>query len=193
MPLYDLHLHLQYRSRCSNLSIDDLYNNLSEKFDGVCITDHWRLKPIINNPFQEIKVFVGVEITCNLGDILAYGIKSAPIRNKHIDAKKAIDLIHNQGGIVVCAHPFSNRHQGFGNYIFDYEFDAIEVNGALDKKYKDMAKNAANIMDIPTIGGSDAHSIRQLNTIGTKFEIPINTIEDIVKAVKNKKCKAVKI
>ena len=188
-----MHLHLQYRSRCSNLSINDLYNNLSEKFDGICITDHWRLKPIINNPFQDTMVFVGVEITCIMGDVLAYGIQSAPIRNKHLNAKKVIDLIHNQGGIAVCAHPYSNRHHGFADYVFDYEFDAIEVNGALDKKYKDMAKNAASIMDIPVIGGSDAHSVRQLNTVGTKFEMPINTIEDIVIAVKKKKCKVVKI
>ena len=191
--LFDMHLHLQYRSRCSNLSIEDLYNNLSDKFDGICITDHWRLKPILNHPFQDIKVFVGVEITCNLGDLLAYGIPSAPIRNKHIEAKKVIDLIHSKGGIAVCAHPFSNRHAGFAEYVYDYDFDAIEVNGALDKKYKDLAKKAAEIMNLPTMGGSDAHSVRQLNTIGTMFDVPINSIEDIVNAVKNKKCKAVKI
>jgi predicted metal-dependent phosphoesterase TrpH len=193
MTILDMHIHIRYRSRCSNLSIDDLYNNLSEKFDGICITDHWRLKPLINHPFQERKVFVGVEITCNKGDLLAYGIKSTPIRNKHIDAQKIIDSIHKQGGIAVCAHPFSNRHQGFGDYVYDHDFDAIEINGALDKKFKDMAKKVAIIMDLPTIGGSDAHTISQLNSVGTKFKKPINSIEDIVNAVKNKDCKAIKI
>jgi len=191
--LFDMHLHLKYRSRCSNLSIEDLYNNLSDRFDGICITDHWRLKPILNNPFQNTLVFVGVELSCTMGDILAYGIKSAPIRNKHITAKRALELIHRQGGIAVCAHPFSNRHHGFGDYVYDFEFDAIEVNGALDKKYKLMAKQAAEIMDLPTIGGSDAHSISQLNTMGTEFKVPINSMEEIVNAVKNKNCKAVRI
>ena len=48
-------------------------------------------------------------------------------------------------------------------------------------------------MDIPTIGGSDAHSYRQLNTIVTKFNVPINSMDDIVKAIRNKECKAIKI
>ena len=104
-----------------------------------------------------------------------------------------IDFIHKQGGVAVCAHPYTNRHEGFGDYVYEYEFDGIEINGSLDEKYHRLAENAANSMDIPTLGGSDAHSIRQLNTFGTKFEKPINSIKDIVAAVKNKECKAIKI
>ena len=188
-----MHIHLKYRSRCSNLSMDDLYNNLSERVDGVCITDHWRLKPIIYNPFEDNQLFVGSEISCVYGDILAYGVKSIPIRNRHIRAEDAIDHIHKQGGIAVCAHPFSNRHDAFGKFVYDYEFDALEINGSLDKKFHKMSKNAANEMDIPLVGGSDAHSILQLNTIGTKFDIPINSFEDMIKAVKKKECKPIKI
>lgn len=193
MTIIDMHIHLKYRSRCSNLSMDDLYNNLSERVDGVCITDHWRLKPIIYNPFEDNQLFVGSEISCVYGDILAYGVKSIPIRNRHIRAEDAIDHIHKQGGIAVCAHPFSNRHDAFGKFVYDYEFDALEINGSLDKKFHKMSKNAANEMDIPLVGGSDAHSILQLNTIGTKFDIPINSFEDMIKAVKKKECKPIKI
>ena len=71
-----MHIHLKYRSSCSNLSIDDLYNNLSRSFDAVCITDHWKLSPKKSNPFRDVKMFYGAEISCKLGDILAYGIKS---------------------------------------------------------------------------------------------------------------------
>ncbi|MHA1294575.1 MAG: PHP-associated domain-containing protein [Promethearchaeota archaeon] len=191
MTIIDMHIHLKLRSRCSNLSAEDLYNNLSQCFDAICITDHWKLEPKKYNPFHDIKVFYGVELDCSLGDILAYGIKSLPL--KRLSAEKAIKYIHNQGGIAVCAHPYSNRHEGFGDYVYDYAFDAIEINGALNKKLQRMAEEVAIKMDLPTIGGSDAHSIKQLNTIGTKFEIPINSISDIIKAVKSKKCKAIKI
>ena len=188
-----MHIHLKYRSSCSNLSIDDLYNNLSRSFDAVCITDDWKLAPKKNNPFHEVKMFYGAEISCKLGDILAYGIKSILPKKKNIDAGKVIEFIHKQGGIAVCAHPYTNRHEGFGDYVYEYEFDAIEINGALDKKYHILAEKAAKSMDIPTLVGSDAHSIRQLNTIGTKFEKPINSITDIINSVKNKECKAIKI
>lgn len=188
-----MHVHLRYRSRCSNLEMDDIYNNLSERIDGVCITDHWRLKPLMYNPFEDNKVFIGTEISCVYGDILAYGVKSIPLRNRHLRAEDALELIHNQGGIAVCAHPFSNRHDSFGKFVYDYEFDALEINGGLDKKFRKMAEDTANEMDIPLVGGSDAHAISQLNTIATKFTIPINTIEDIVKAVKNRECKPTRI
>jgi predicted metal-dependent phosphoesterase TrpH len=138
-------------------------------------------------------MFYGVEISCKMGDILAYGIKSIPPKKKNIDAEKVIKLIHKQGGIAVCAHPYTNRHEGFGDYVYDHDFDGIEINGALDEKYHILAEIAANIMDIPLIGGSDAHSIRQLNTVGTKFEKSINSITDIIKAVRNKECEVIKI
>jgi predicted metal-dependent phosphoesterase TrpH len=193
MTIIDMHIHLKYRSSCSNLSIDDLYNNLSRSFDAVCITDHWKLAPKKYNPFHEVKMFYGAEISCKLGDILAYGIKSLLPKKKNIDAEKVINFIHKQGGIAVCAHPYTNRHEGFGDYVYEYEFDGIEINGALVEKYHLLAQKAANSLDIPTIGGSDAHSIRQLNTFGTKFEKPINSLTDIIEAVRNKECKAIKI
>jgi len=128
-----------------------------------------------------------------MGDILAYGVRSVPLKNKHLLAENLIDYIHRQGGIAVCAHPFSNRHDGFEDHVYAYDFDAIEINGALDKKYHKMAESAANEMDVALIGGSDAHSISQLNTIGTQFDIPINSIEDIIKTVKNKMCNPIRI
>ena len=188
-----MHIHLKYRSSCSNLSFDDLCNNLSKSFDAVCITDHWKLLPLKYNPFQDAKLFYGAEISCKMGDILAYGIKSIPSKKKNIDAEKVIEFIHKQGGIAVCAHPYTNRHEGFGDYVYEYEFDGIEINGSLDERFHLLAEKAAKSLDIPTIGGSDAHSIRQLNTFGTKFGKPINSIADIIKAVKNKECGAVKI
>ena len=159
----------------------------------MCITDHWKLAPLKYNPYQDLKILYGVEISCKFGDILAYGLKSIPPKKKNIDAEKVIEFIHKQGGIAVCAHPYTNRHEGFGDYVYDYQFDGIEINGSLDKKYHRLAEKAANSMDIPTLGGSDAHSVRQLNTFGTKFEKPIKSINDIVNAVKNKECKALKI
>ena len=53
----------------------DLYCNLSISFNAVCITDHWKLAPMKYNPFKDVNIFFGAEISCKLGDILAYGIK----------------------------------------------------------------------------------------------------------------------
>lgn len=190
MPIFDMHIHLKNRSPCSHLSIMDLKGGLSEKYDGICITDHHMVNPNKTVSRIGVKVFFGVEITCNLGDILAYGIKRIPTTRK---AEDVIDFIHSNGGVAVCAHPFSPHHACFQDAVQDYKFDAIEINGSLANKYNLPAKKMAELMDLPTIGGSDAHSKIQLNKMGTRFLIKIKSIEDIVHAIKNKKCKAIKI
>ena len=188
-------MHLKYRSRCSNLSADDVNEHLSPKLDGICLTDHWRQDPKKFNPFREdIKVFYGIELSSiAYGDILCYGAKLLPSKRSRPTAEKIISITHNQGGVAVAAHPFTNRHEGFDEHVFEFEFDALEINGALTEEYHALTIEAAEKMGIPLIGGSDAHSIRQLNTIATKFDIPIETIEDIVKAIKNRECEVVKI
>ena len=193
MTIIDMHVHLCNRSRCSNLSAESLNETISKQIDGICLTDHWILNPKKLYSIRDIKVFHGAELDCVMGDILAYGITSIPLRKRNLPANNIINHIHKQGGIAVCAHPFSNRHDGFGKYVYDYDFDAIEVNGTILEGLQVKAEKAASEMDIPTIGGSDAHSYRQLNTLVTKFEVPINSMEDIVKAVKNKECKAIKL
>ena len=79
MTIIDMHVHLKYRSRCSNLSAEDLNENISQKLDGICLTDHWLIKEKQTNPFSDhIKIFYGVEMDCMLGDILGYGFQLFP-------------------------------------------------------------------------------------------------------------------
>ncbi|MFX1256571.1 MAG: PHP-associated domain-containing protein [Promethearchaeota archaeon] len=191
MTIIDMHIHLKNRSPCSIMSEHELFDKISPRLNGLCITDHWILKPFNLSYFSDIKVFFGAEITCDMGDLLAYGIKLLP--SKNLTAKEMIDFIHKQGGIAVCAHPFSNRHYAFGENVYDFDFDAIEINGAIGKKYNKMAESAAIIMDLPTIGGSDAHSPTQLNTFGTKFESAIHSMLDIISSIKANKCKVVRV
>ncbi|MGV9173133.1 MAG: PHP domain-containing protein [Promethearchaeia archaeon] len=191
MPLIDMHIHLSGRSSCSILSEQQLYNNLSPRLDGICITDHWVLKPLKHMSFYGFQVYFGVELRCNLGDILAYGLKRLPSRD--LNAHRMIRFIHEQNAVAVCAHPFSTRHAAFGERVYDFNFDAIELNGAIGKNANQQAMVASKIMAIPTIGGSDSHSKDQLNTIATQFEAPISSLANIKNAIKNGKCKAVHI
>ncbi|MBD3339847.1 MAG: hypothetical protein GF353_12105 [Candidatus Lokiarchaeota archaeon] len=189
--IFDLHLHLEGRSPCSILSQNQLIDKISPKLDGICITDHNIIKPIKKFYMFNIKVFFGVEIWSELGDILAYGINILPSKNSN--AKQIIDFVHKHNGVAIAAHPFSNRHVAFGDKVYEYDFDAIEINGAISNNANKLAEQAAKNMEIPLIGGSDAHSVNQLNSIGTKFKIKIRRIEDIVKAIKLGKCEVIGI
>jgi hypothetical protein len=191
MSIIDMHIHLKSRSPCSILSENQLFNNVSNSIEGICITDHWILKPLTHLKYYNVKVYFGVEITTDLGDVLAYGIKKLP--SKSSNAQNVIDFIHQQGGIAICAHPFSNRHFAFGERVYEFEFDAIELNGAIGKKYNELARKAALIMDLPTVGGSDSHSKDQLNTKATKFNRKVNSLRDIIKCVNDNECKAINL
>ncbi len=186
-----MHIHLKDRSPCSILSIEELYRFLSPRLDGICITDHWVLQEIKGISFEEVKTFFRVELTSREGDILAYNLNMMP--SKNLGATQVIDFIHRQGGIAVAAHPFSNRHIAFYDAVFNYNFDAIEINGSIGKSSNEKARRAANKMDIPLIGGSDSHSKTQLNTVATKFKNKIYSLSDIIKEIKDKDCKIIRI
>ncbi len=192
MTLIDMHLHIEGRSQCSVLPVQELYGALSPKLDAICITDHEIIQKIRYLHLQDYKVFYGVELWSDSGDILAYGIRNI-LPSKDLRAEHIIDFIHHHGGVAVAAHPFSTRHNAFHESVYDYNFDAIEINGAIGKRENELARQAAESLGIPLTGGSDAHSISQLNSVATKFEEEINSIADVVKAIKNKKCSPIRI
>jgi len=168
---------------------------LSTKIAGIIITDHDYVNDTNFSIYKKkygIKIFVGAEISSLDGHILAYGIEEAPSAN--LSALKTIELIHEQGGIAIAAHPF--RILGLDDAIFDLPLDGIEINGSATKKENQRAKEAAMMMDLSTIGGSDSHHKDQLNTYVTRFNVPVNSmnsIQDIVAQIKLKTCKAVRV
>ncbi|TXT63488.1 MAG: hypothetical protein BAJALOKI3v1_360014 [Promethearchaeota archaeon] len=191
MTIIDTHIHLEGRSSCSVLPAQRLYGNLSPRLDGICITDHWVLKEYKKFSLTEFKVFFGVELRSTEGDILAYGLDMLP--SQDLTTKQMINFIHMHNGVAVAAHPFSNRHLAFHDAVFNYNFDAIEINGAIGKKSNELAKQAAISMNLPMTGGSDAHSVEQLNSIATHFDTKIESVRDIVNAIRAKKCRPINI
>jgi len=118
------------------------------------------------------------------------GINTLPLSKK---AEDVLNFIHEKNGVAICAHPYSSRHNVFGETIFDYDFDAIEINGAIKKHENEIAKRAAKIMDVPLVGGSDSHSISQLNTVVTLFSNRISCMEDLVNEIKRRRCKPIRL
>ncbi len=68
--------------------------------------------------------------------------------------------------------------------MFDFAFDALELNGRLTTKENKKFQRAVEVMDVPLIGGSDAHHIEQLNTIATEFPDEVHSVEEIINAIK---------
>ncbi|MHA1229327.1 MAG: PHP domain-containing protein [Candidatus Helarchaeota archaeon] len=198
--IIDPHIHSKY-SPCSKIGIKDLFNTAINKgLDAIIITDHNILSTriLLNFPieyFDILKVFIGEEITTIDGDILAYGI-SEPIP-QGLTAEKTINLIHDQNGIAVAAHPyrkskkFGHKLLGLGDRIFDLDLDAIEgYNGNNSNASNHLAVKTAKKLNLPIIGGSDAHFPSEIGKV--VLQMPeIDTIDEFTKLVLIKKFKVI--
>ena len=193
MSISDLHVHTKY-SACSNTEIHDLLTTVSLlKIDGIVITDHNEIKGAkIAQKFAQgydVKIFLGIEISTLDGQLLAYGIdEKLPLGLRAIDA---IKQIHKKGGIVVAPHPFRNVHGSLGDMVYTLgdTLDGIETANAIDNKsIKDQARSAALQLNIAITGGSDAHSLKCVGRVATKFETAVESIDDITSAIRKKQC-----
>jgi predicted metal-dependent phosphoesterase TrpH len=194
MSIIDMHIHTKY-SWCSYIEIHELLSAISQlNVDGIVITDHDEINGAkIAKKYAEkydIKVFTGIEISTIDGHILAYGIDE--ILPFELRAIEAIKEIHKLGGVAVASHPFRNVYGSLGDMIYNLGdvLDGIEVANAMDSKQaKAQARSAAQQLELTMIGGSDAHSLKFVGRSATLFETTIESIDDIVNAIRKNQCR----
>jgi len=186
----DLHVHTNV-SFDSKIKIGILLKKMKGfGLEGIAITDHdsnvGNVKAREIAKKYDVKVFSGVEITTDSGHILAYGVYEKPPYRKSVAV--TIDWIHDQGGIAVCAHPFRKSSPSLEEKVYDHKFDAIEINGRCREAQNRAAALAAQVLNLPLIGGSDAHYIQALGRIYTEFFSDITTDDELIKAIKAGQC-----
>ncbi len=76
--LIDLHCHTQPLSACSSLTVEELIEAARRQgLDGVCLTEHDRLRPADETDrlaaTHGLVVLRGMEVTTELGHALVYG------------------------------------------------------------------------------------------------------------------------
>ncbi|NHJ32781.1 MAG: hypothetical protein FK732_07955 [Asgard group archaeon] len=188
--LVDMHIHTNF-SMDSAFTLEETIIELDGIVDAVIITDHNTMGNFSKDILQglelkyQMKIFSSsVEISTIKGDILAYGISGVPSLN--LRPEEIIEIIHSENGLAVAAHPFTLL--GLGELIYDLDLDAIEINGSRSKHANELAKEAADSMGLPCIGGSDSHSRFHVGTCVTEFPKEVNSLNDIIDFVKKGKC-----
>jgi hypothetical protein len=162
---------------------------LLKNIEVLSITEHDSLdgyriaKKIIEKRKLPIVLIPGSEISTKDGHILAYGIlKEIP---KGLSAKETVDLIHEQGGLAVAAHPFIPFFS-IKEKIFDLPLDAVEGGCAAANKGANVkAMAAAKKMKLPATSSSDAHSIYGMGKGKTIFNKKIKNWQEALVALKN--------
>ncbi|WP_462413285.1 PHP-associated domain-containing protein [Neobacillus sp. Marseille-QA0830] len=205
--LIETHLHTAIGSYDGAIQIDNLVDWLkASSVDGICITDHDFVMP--RRTLQEIQertgclVVQGVEVTTDIGHILAYGL------DEYIPGIHRIEVLRKEidrrQGALVLAHPFRselNPHYQYGGKppglpkwetvlerpIFQY-VDALEAcNGTGVREEEYCVRNAAHELGLAVTGGSDAHHSHSLGRCLTIMG-DIRTEKEFIEAILAGEC-----
>jgi predicted metal-dependent phosphoesterase TrpH len=174
--LIDLHCHTKVYSACSALTPDALVRAAQMRgLDGVCLTEHDALWPAEDArrlaEEMQFSVLRGMEVTTEVGHVLVFGVEShhpamAQLRELH-------HIVRAEGALMFLAHP-ARRYGTLPPDELAAFFDSVEAhNGTEGMLQNDNAARLAASLPLPGIGGSDAHSAREVGVCATEFEVPI--------------------
>lgn len=198
----DLHCHTKY-SFDNDLEPADLIEQaVRVGLDGICITEHFSVdasRPVEDIPVPNgFRVFRGVEISTDLGHLLAFGLKNDSWNiwkaDLFLNAQEVIHRIHELGGICAPSHPFRGW-DSFGAMVLEMEgLDAVEThNGYNTLEMNVQAMSCARMRNLPSIGGSDSHHKEQVGRAYTVFTNPIQTMDDLISEIRKGNCRGMDI
>lgn len=197
----DLHIHTNLYSGCSNIDPDRLIERaISVGLDGIGITEHgirWpdaEINELITNAGEKkLLVFPGQEIACYSksghfqGEFLVFGFPKSLGSNR--SANELIEIVHQNKGIVIAAHPFKKAIHGEGFYgcghsIYKWDIDGLEIeHPSYDDESRRLASEAMEKMNIAGIGCSDAHDLHHVGLFRTCFENPVSEMKDLCREI----------
>ncbi|MGQ9788542.1 MAG: CehA/McbA family metallohydrolase [Candidatus Hadarchaeaceae archaeon] len=179
----DLHVHTRY-SYDGNCSVEKAVEVAKSRgMNGIAITDHdtvsghGEAKKINKSGFL---IIPGTEISSAHGHIVGLGVNEAI--PKGLPATDTVELIRDQGGIAIAAHPFALGRSP--ELVYRAKFDAIEcLNSRAIFLSNPLAQRFARKNGLVMVAGSDAH---QCGDIGMAFtlvdcELDLETILEKIK------------
>lgn len=194
--LIDLHCHTRVYSACSALTPDALVRAARARgLDGVCLSEHDALWPLgeVQRIGRELEFVVlrGMEITTEVGHVLVYGL------NEHHPSLSTLDGLHEivraEGGLLYLAHP-ARRYGSLPPAELISRFDSVESqNGTEGLLQNEAAARLAGSTRLPGIGGSDAHSAREVGVCATEFATTVTDESTFLAALRAGNYRAVRL
>ena len=199
MAKADLHLHTDFSDGLN--SPRQMVQAASKAgLQIIAVTDHDTMEGAfrareysLRRPDLGVQVVLGEEVSTMNGHVIGLFLqKFVPAR---LSAKRTVQLIHQQGGIAILAHPFhiytgkDSKHPKAVEIIQEIPFDGIETINHGDALSFWSNKKATKIMEqhkLAAIGCSDAHNSRFLGMAYTEFAG--NSPEDLRAAILSRRC-----
>ncbi len=199
--LVDLHVHTNVSSRCSSVQPEELVERARELgLDAVCVTEHSTYRGAqVNYEYaleRGFKVFRGMEVYTELGDMLVFGWE------EHIryylfpfaDLKREVE---KRKGVIIPAHPCRgvadarHRHRhGIPDGLLESIFALETHNGAMTRKSNDEAERIRQEYGLFGVGGSDAHHVSHIGRCVTVFDDEPSNEEELMEALRTGRYRA---
>jgi len=197
----DIHIHTIFSDGLMSPEALVEYVVHETDLDVIAITDHDTIAGSLiaqayvqkfADRFRPIEVITGAEITSLDGDILALFIEEDIPPG--LSAIETVNLIHDQNGLAVAAHPFSHAPmllridgmKGVGKQIRTVPFDGVEVrNGTPTEFFSNRIARRVNQRGAKCseTGGSDGHYLPSVGKSFTYFQG--NTAQDLRHSIEN--------
>jgi predicted metal-dependent phosphoesterase TrpH len=177
----DLHVHSSWSDGAQ--SPEAIVRAAAGRVDVIALTDHDEIRGArrarafaAEHPELGVDVVVGEEISTLNGHLIGLWLDERVPPG--LPALRSIELIHEQGGVAVVAHPFhpirgaARGHRSIGAMVNDLPLDAIEVvnNAGVFSRLYDAWAAVHNLeWMLPVTAGSDAHDVWYLGSAVTRF------------------------
>ena len=211
MSIFDLHVHTRRYSGCSFIQYEDLVGQAGlAGLNGLALTEHGMRWP--DAEFDSLReaaaargivLINGQEIHArdaegrSEGEYLIFGLGRSVTETR--SAADLAQAVHDEGGIVIAAHPYKlsrggrSHYYGAGDLIYKLPLDGIEL---CHPDHSDMAMNkvkkAMAQMNLPGTGGSDAHKILNIGSCVTVFENRVLNEKDFLREIRAGRIRAEK-
>lgn len=144
--------------------------------DGLAVTNHDYFRP---ETAVSPDCLPGIEISTTGGHLLVIG-PDPPTRTKRgeLSPTEAVDLAHDHDCAAIIAHPFRNSTLRESSA----DFDAVEINGK-HPEHRQRIEALAQRLEIPIVGGSDAHFPFEVGRVSTRLDVEQLTPGAVVAAI----------
>lgn len=184
--LIDLHCHTAPRSACSALTPERLVELAAARgLDGVCLTEHdraWDPHALAAlRATAPVAVFHAVELTTDLGHVLAFGLEPADFSP---EAAKVAEAAARRGGLLFLAHPARDGLLRVTRETVEYFASVEALNGSDSRLQNIAASGLARGFRLPGIGGSDAHQEGEVGRAATRFAAAVRCDAELLEVLR---------
>ena len=197
----DLHIHTNRYSGCSNIHPAEAIEAAARAgLDLIALTEHgirWPDRELDHLLAQYgrpgLVVLPGQEVACYRrgvfqGEFLVFGYPESLGSNQ--TAEQLITTVHDQGGVVIAAHPFKKAKTGGGFYgsghlTGELDLDGLEVlHPSYDRESRRLAWQTMTRMKTVGLSCSDAHDSDQIGLGRSLLPDRVESVEELCQAIR---------